>query len=67
LVVLPLAGLAATYPGGLAGRGNHLAGGVGFIVVLAALGLATWVLILLCRAGDAAANRFGDPAPRAPG
>jgi uncharacterized membrane protein YhaH (DUF805 family) len=67
LVVLPLAGLAATCPGGLAGRGNHLAAAWASSFVLAALGLAIWVLILLCRAGDAGANRFGDPAPRAPG
>jgi uncharacterized membrane protein YhaH (DUF805 family) len=61
-VVLPVAGFASVYPAGLARRGNHSAGGLGFIVMLAALGLAIWVLTLLCRAGNAGANRFGVPA-----
>jgi uncharacterized membrane protein YhaH (DUF805 family) len=66
-VVAPLAGLSLAYRGGLAARGNHLAGGLGFLMVLAVLGVAVWVLILLCRAGDAGANRFGEPAPTTPG
>jgi uncharacterized membrane protein YhaH (DUF805 family) len=31
------------------------------------LGFAVWVLILLCREGDAGPNRFGDSAPTTPG
>jgi len=60
-------GLGGDLPGWFGWERKSPRGGVGFIVVLAALGLAIWVLILLCRAGDAGANRFGDPAPRAPG
>jgi hypothetical protein len=35
--------------------------------MLAVLGLAIWVLVLLCRAGDAGTNRYGDPEPTTPG
>lgn len=66
-VVLPVAGLTFAYPGGLTRRGNYVACGLGFLVMLAVLALAVWVLILLCRTGDAGANRFGDPAPTTPG
>jgi hypothetical protein len=65
--VLPVAGIAMAYPGRAAARGNPLMGGLGFVMLLAVVGLSVWVLILLCRAGDANPNRFGDTAPTTPG
>jgi|HubBroStandDraft_5_1064220.scaffolds.fasta_scaffold154941_2 uncharacterized membrane protein YhaH (DUF805 family) len=54
----PVAGLASVYP--VVWREE-------VTFSLAALGLAIWVLVLLCRAGDAGTNRYGDPAPTTPG
>lgn len=36
------------------------------LLLLLFLELAVWLLILLCRTGDAGPNRYGDPAPITP-
>jgi uncharacterized membrane protein YhaH (DUF805 family) len=65
LVVILLAALGVTYRADLkAGPG---VGAFAVIAVLATLGFAVWVLILLARVGDAGPNRFGDSAPTTPG
>jgi uncharacterized membrane protein YhaH (DUF805 family) len=65
LVVILLVALGVTYRADLK-AGAALAA---FAVsgVLATLGFAVWVLILLCREGDAGPNRFGESAPTTPG
>jgi hypothetical protein len=64
-VVTLLVALGVTYRADLkAGPG---VGAFAVIAVLALLGFAVWVLILLARVGDAGPNRFGDSAPTTPG
>jgi len=65
LVVIPLAALGVTYRADL--KAGPAVGVFAVIAVLAMLGFAVWVLILLCREGDAGPNRFGDSAPTTPG
>jgi uncharacterized membrane protein YhaH (DUF805 family) len=65
LVLIPLVALGVTYRADL--KASSAAVGFAFVLVLAMLGFAVWVLILLCREGDAGPNRFGDSAPTTPG
>jgi uncharacterized membrane protein YhaH (DUF805 family) len=51
-------------PGGL--KSYPAAVFVLMIYLLGFFGLAVWLLILYCRAGDPGPNRFGDPAPTVP-
>jgi uncharacterized membrane protein YhaH (DUF805 family) len=47
------------FPGGLAGGGSALLGGVGAIIILASIGFAIYLLI---KSGDAGENQYG-PVP----
>jgi uncharacterized membrane protein YhaH (DUF805 family) len=54
------------------GHGMTVAAGVAakvfaLLMVAAASGLMLWVLSVLCRIGDPSPNRYGAPAPTAPG
>ena len=64
IVVILLVALGVTFRADL--RAGPAVGAFAVIGVLAMLGFAVWVLILLCREGDAGPNRFGDSAPTAP-
>jgi uncharacterized membrane protein YhaH (DUF805 family) len=64
LVFSPIMIVALTKPAGW--KGNPAAALVFVVLLLAFLGLVIWLIILLCREGDAGPNRYGDPAPTTP-
>ncbi|MGB9330060.1 MAG: DUF805 domain-containing protein [Steroidobacteraceae bacterium] len=65
IAVILLVALGVTFRADL--KTGPAVGAFAVIAVLAMLGFAVWVLILLCREGDAGLNRFGASAPTTPG
>ena len=64
IVAVPIAALGLTKAADLR---NLFAAAILIVLLLASLGYAIWLLILLCRQSDAGPNRYGDPAPTTPG